>query len=195
MSRLKDMARKLQQERTFVPAEIIKAMTDAVHDFVGEADQSDDLTMLAIQYTKHQKDILYQRSLTLANDLKRVPRLNEFIDEVCEANGFDMATIMQINLAIEEAVVNVMNYAYPAGTKGDVTIEAKANDTEMMFIISDTGAPFDPTAKPEVDITQSAEDRSIGGLGIHLIRQIMDHINYERTEGHNILTLTKKLNK
>ena len=195
MSRLKDMARKLQQERTFVPTEIIKAMTDAVHDFVGEADQSDDLTMLAIQYTKHQKDILYQRSLTLANDLKRVPRLNEFIDEVCEANGFDMATIMQINLAIEEAVVNVMNYAYPAGTKGDVTIEAKANDTEMMFIISDTGAPFDPTAKPEVDITQSAEDRSIGGLGIHLIRQIMDHINYERTEGHNILTLTKKLNK
>ena len=195
MSRLKDMARKLHEDRTFVPTEIIKTMTDAVHEFVGEADQSDDLTMLAIQYTKHQKDILYQRSLTLTNDLKRVPRLNEFIDEVCEANGFDMATIMQINLAIEEAVVNVMNYAYPAGTKGDITIEAKANDAEMMFTISDTGAPFDPTAKPEVDITQSAEDRSIGGLGIHLIRQIMDHINYERTEGHNILTLTKKLNK
>jgi sigma-B regulation protein RsbU (phosphoserine phosphatase) len=104
-----------------------------------------------------------------------------------------MADIMQINLAIEEAVVNVMNYAYPEGTKGDITIEAKSNGKEMIFIISDTGKPFDPTMKPEVDITLSAEDRAIGGLGIHLIRKIMDHINYERADGHNVLTLIKKL--
>jgi sigma-B regulation protein RsbU (phosphoserine phosphatase) len=189
------MAHKLQASHIFKPTEVIKAITDAVHTFVGEADQSDDLTMLAIQYTKQHQDIVYQRTLTLANDLKRVPRLNEFIDDVCESNGFDMATIMQINLAIEEAVVNVMNYAYPEGTKGDITIEAKSDGTDMIFIISDTGTPFDPTAKPEVDITLSAEDRAIGGLGIHLIRQIMDHINYERTDGHNILTLIKKLSK
>ena len=170
-------------------------MTSAVHEFVGEADQSDDLTMLAIQYTKHHQEITYQRSLTLSNDLKRVPRLNTFIDEVCEANGFDMAATMQINLAIEEAVVNVMNYAYPVGTVGNITIEVKSNGSEVSFIISDTGKPFDPTAKPEVDITLSAEDRSIGGLGIHLIRQIMDHINYERVDGHNILTLIKKISK
>ena len=149
--------------------------------------------MLAVQYTKHNENITYQRSLTLTNDIKRVPRLNTFIDEVCEANGFDMATIMQINLAIEEAVVNVMNYAYPAGTKGDITVEAKSNGKEVSFVISDTGKPFDPTAKAEVDITLSAEDRSIGGLGIHLIRQIMDHVNYERADGHNILTLIKKM--
>ena len=88
-----------------------------------------------------------------------------------------------------------MNYAYPKGTKGDITIETKANDTQLSFIISDTGKPFDPTAKAEVDITLSAEDRAIGGLGIHLIRQIMDNINYERIDGHNILTLIKKLSK
>ena len=195
MSRVLEMARKLQQENNFNPTVVVKEMTDAVHQFVGEADQSDDLTMMALQYTKHQENVTYQRSLTLTNDLKRVPRLNAFIDEVCEANGFDMATIMQINLAIEEAVVNVMNYAYPKDTKGDITIETKANKSEMSFIISDTGKPFDPTAKAEVDITLSAEDRSIGGLGIHLIRQIMDHINYERVDGHNVLTLIKKLTK
>ncbi len=195
MDRITDLAHRLQKERTFIPTAIIGAMTEAVHVFVGEADQSDDLTMLAIQYTKHHQDITFQRTLTLINDLKRVPRLNTFIDEVCEAVGFDMATTMQINLAIEEAVVNVMNYAYPAGTKGDITIEAKSNGTEVMFVISDTGTPFDPTAKAEVDITLSAEDRSIGGLGIHLIRQIMDHINYERSDGHNVLTLTKQINK
>ena len=195
MTRVMETARRLQQDDNFKPMVIVDEMMGAVRAFVGEADQSDDLTMLAIQYTKHQEDITYQRSLTLTNDIKRVPRLNTFIDEVCEANGFDMATTMQINLAIEEAVVNIMNYAYPKGTKGDITIEAKANDTQLSFIISDTGKPFDPTAKAEVDITLSAEDRAIGGLGIHLIRQIMDNINYERIDGHNILTLIKKLSK
>ena len=195
MTRVIEVARKLQQENQFKSTTVVNEMTNSVRRFVGDADQSDDLTMLALQYTRHQENLTYQRSLTLINDLKRVPRLNTFIDEVCEANGFDMAATMQINLAIEEAVVNIMNYAYPEGTKGDITIEAKASKTELSFVISDTGKAFDPTAKAEVDITLSAEDRAIGGLGIHLIRQIMDHINYERVEGHNILTLIKKLGK
>ena len=193
MSRIIELAKKLQQSRTFNPTAILECMTDAVQKFVGGADQSDDLTMLAIQYTKHQEDYTYQRSLTLTNDLERIPRLNTFIEEVCESNGFDTPSTIQINLAMEEAVVNVMNYAYPAGTKGNITIEAKSNGKELLLVITDTGKPFDPTARPEVDTTLSAEDRPIGGLGIHLIRQIMDHINYERTDGHNILTLIKKL--
>jgi sigma-B regulation protein RsbU (phosphoserine phosphatase) len=88
-----------------------------------------------------------------------------------------------------------MNYAYPAGEKGDVDIEAMINDEYLVFVISDSGTPFDPTAKAEVDTTLSAEERGIGGLGIHLIRQIMDTINYERVEGKNVLTLRKKLTK
>lgn len=195
MSRIVELAKSMQSAGTFTPTFVVNEMTEKVQEFVGEADQSDDLTMLAIQYTKQHKDIVYQHSLTLTNDLKRVPRLNSFIDEVCEANGFDMSTTIQINLAIEEAVVNVMNYAYPKGTKGDINIEAKSNGDDMKFIIRDTGVPFDPTVKDEVDITLSAEDREIGGLGIHLIRQIMDNINYERSDGHNVLTLTKKIPK
>ena len=195
MDRVIEHAKKLQQSRKFNPTLILKHMTDAVHRFVGDADQSDDLTMLAIQYTKHQENLTYQRSLTLTNDLKRVPRLNAFIDEACEANGFDAPTTMQLNLAIEEAVVNVMNYAYPSGISGNITIEAKSNGKEMTFVISDTGKPFDPTARPEVDTTLNVEDRSIGGLGIHLIRQIMDHINYERLNSQNVLTLIKKISK
>ena len=118
---------------------------------------------------------------------------NGFIDEACEANGFDMATTMQLNLAIEEAVVNVMNYAYPADVQGNITIEAKSDGQKMKFVISDTGRPFDPTARPEVDTTLGADEREIGGLGIHLMRQIMDNIEYERSDGHNILTLTKNI--
>ena len=176
------------------PQLMIEQMFTAVHQFVGNAEQSDDLTMLAIQYTKPlEKDMKLQRSITLPNDIEKVPVLAEFVDEVCEIVGFDMSTTMGINLALEEAVVNVMSYAYQPGTTGNVNIEAMANEHRLKFIISDWGTPFDPTAEKEVDTTLSAEERPIGGLGIHLVRQIMDSINYERIDGMNVLTLRKKL--
>ena len=145
--------------------------------------------------TDNQPNVRYQRQITLPNDVQEVPQLNVFVDEVCEQVDFDMSTTLKLNLAIEEAVVNVMNYAYPAGEKGDVDIEAMINDERLKFVISDSGTPFDPTAKAEVDTTLSVEERGIGGLGIHLIRQIMDTINYERVDGKNVLTLRKKLTK
>jgi sigma-B regulation protein RsbU (phosphoserine phosphatase) len=129
----------------------------------------------------------------LPNDVKQVPLLAEFIDGICEAAEVDMMLTMQLNLAIEEAVVNVMNYAYPAGTEGTVCIDAQMSNGVLQFVISDSGAPFDPTARAEVDTTLSAEERGIGGLGIHIVRQIMDSIDYKRVDGRNVLTLGKKL--
>ena len=134
-----------------------------------------------------------RKQIILQNDIQQVPLLAQFVDEVCEAAGIDMATSMKLNLAIEEAVVNVMNYAYPLGTIGDINIEVQVDNNQLEFIISDTGTPFDPTTKAEVDTTLSAEERTIGGLGIHLVRNIMDSINYERANGKNILALIKKL--
>ena len=189
------LAKDVRKEERHAPESIIAEMTQAVRAFVGDAEQSDDLTMLAIQYTKKTRMESYKRRIVLPNDVQKVPELAQFVEEVCEAVGFDMATTMQLNLAMEEAVVNVMNYAYPAGTQGEIEIEALANDLRLKFVITDSGVPFDPTAKEEVDTTLAAEERSIGGLGIHLIRQIMDSINYEHVNGQNILTLRKHLNK
>ena len=139
--------------------------------------------------TEHNKRYF----ITLPNDVQEVPRLSTFVDEVCEAVHFDMGTTMKVTLAIEEAVVNVMDYAYPPGTAGSVSIDAKADDEWLTFVISDKGKPFDPTLSKEVDTTLPAEERRIGGLGIHLVRQIMDAISYEWTDGTNVLTLKKKL--
>lgn len=136
-----------------------------------------------------------QHSITLTNDIQQVPQLADFVDMVCEEVGMDMAVAIQMNLAMEEAVVNVMSYAYPADTVGDVTIEAVTIADQLQFTITDCGTPFDPTAKEDVDTTLSAEERPIGGLGIHLVRQLMDSITYERIDGKNVLTLRKKFDK
>jgi sigma-B regulation protein RsbU (phosphoserine phosphatase) len=178
----------------YMPQAMIEQMTSAVHAFVDDAEQSDDLTMLVIRYTKEQLDVRLARNLMLQNDVSQVPQLAQFVDEICEAVGLDAATTMKMNLAIEEAVVNVMRYAYLQDTIGDINIEAQANDVRLKFVITDTGMPFDPTAMKEVDTSLSLEERSIGGLGIHLVRQIMDSINYERINGTNVLTLRKKFN-
>ena len=134
----------------------------------------------------------FEGHLTLPNDIAEVPRLQAFIDKACQAAGFDMAIAMQVNLAAEEAVVNVMNYAYPYGAKGTVELNATASSGSLTLTIADAGAPFDPTTADKADITLAAEERPIGGLGIHLVRQIMDSISYQRTDdGHNVLTMKK----
>lgn len=135
-----------------------------------------------------------QRTIELNNDIAEIPQLSAFIDSFAEEAGLDFSLTMSLNLAMEEAVVNVMEYAYPEGTVGKVNISASAEGDDVEFVISDSGTAFDPTAKDEVDIDLGVEDRQIGGLGIHLVRNIMDDIKYERKDGKNILTLYKNKN-
>ncbi len=195
MDRVNDVAIKALSQQQQEPKQLISQMTEAVHQFVGDAEQSDDLTMMAIQYIREQTDVRMRKSIVLANDKSEVPKLNAFVDEVCMAVGFDDRTSKKIKVAIEEAVVNVMNYAYPPGTKSDVTIEAASNDMHLKFTIIDKGIPFDPTVQAVADTTLPAKERRIGGLGIHIMRQNMDSINYERIDNLNVLTLRKKIVK
>ncbi len=178
---------------SYKPMELVAQMTNAVKMFVNGADQSDDLTMLALQYKREKLIERYQDSITLDNDIEQIPQLTEFVNKTCDIVGFDEQTTGSMNLAIEEAVVNVMTYAYPRGTKGTVNIEAISNDERVKFIISDNGVPFDPTVVAEADTSLSAEERNIGGLGIYLMRHLMDSVNYERIGELNVLTLRKKL--
>ena len=193
IERVNDVAFQALSHGQQEPRQLIAQMTDAVHDFVGDAEQSDDLTMMAIQYIRQQSDVRMHKNLVLPCDLQEVPRLNAFVEEVCQDVGFDEQTTMSIKVAVEEAVVNVMKYAYPPGQQRDVTIEAASNDVRLKFTIIDCGMPFDPTVQSEVDTTLSAQERKIGGLGIHIIRQNMDSINYERIDNLNVLTLRKKI--
>ena len=133
------------------------------------------------------------KKLTLHNDVQQISKLADFVDTIAEEASIDPSLAMSLNLALEEAVTNVVMYAYPAGEEGDVDIVAELSDGSLLFTISDKGIPFDPTKKEDADITLGVEERQIGGLGIFLVRQLMDTVEYERKDGYNILTMEKKL--
>lgn len=173
------------------PQHLLDALATATSDFVGNAQQSDDLTMLAVRYSPAVEQVILSHGLTVENDLSHIAQVNDFVTEFCDKLNLDKSLTANMRLAIEEAVVNIVNYAYPKGEKGDINIVASATSDTIKWVITDNGVAFAPTDAPDVDTSLSAEDRQIGGLGIFLVRQLMDTINYERIDGKNILTLTK----
>ena len=176
------------------PQQILKIFNERVHQFVGEAEQSDDLTMLAICYTPRLFEYTISESLILKNDVHEVARFSSFMESATQKMGIEKTDARKLRLAVEEAVVNVINYAYPVGTEGTVEVRLMSNAQRIKMMIIDSGVAFDPTSKEKVDTTLLAEERQIGGLGILLVRELMDSINYEREDGKNILTLIKNLN-
>ena len=204
LTEAKDAARKqfglerimtiLEESTDDEPKDILANISDAVDKFVKNAEQSDDLTMLAIKYHALQFESTLTETLTIKNDVHEVKRFSEFMKSAIEKLNVDTSLARQLRLAVEEAVVNVIDYAYPIDSEGDIIINMMYDGNTLRFQIIDTGVAFDPTAKQRTDTTLSAEDRQIGGLGILLVRELMDSINYERIDGKNILTLIKNIN-
>ena len=135
------------------------------------------------------------RRIVLNNELSEVGKIRDFLLPICRDCHLDEDTIKRRNLAVEEWIVNIVSYAYPHGTSGTAEITAQiGNDGVLTVVISDRGVAFDPTKVGKVDTEADIDQRTVGGLGIHLIRTIMDTMAYERTDdGRNVLTLTKQL--
>lgn len=104
----------------------------------------------------------------------------------------DETDLFKIRLSVEEAVSNVVNYAYMQG-EGWVEVGTGRTGELLAVTIKDAGKPFNPLGKPDPDITLSAEERGIGGLGIFLCKKMMDSVEYEYSDGCNILTMTKRV--
>ena len=164
----------------------------AEREFVNYIPQGDDISLLAIKYQGSMTIPHYHRGISLVNDVKEIPALAIFVGSICEDMEFDELTAARVRLAVEEAVVNVMNYAFPKGVRSTILLEVNADDETLSFELRDDGAPFDPTAKKEVDVDSLIKNNVIGGLGIHLMRQYMDTIVYERKDGQNVLTMKKR---
>ena len=167
-------------------AEQVKQMREAMQLFVDHAEQSDDLTLLVIRHTETSANT---NTLTLTNNINDLERLEPFLEEFFHQNGLAPAPLSQISLALEEALANVIMYAYPEGTQGDVTLSMKVEGKAICMEIRDKGVPFNPLQQQEVNLDVPLEERKIGGLGIHLIKEIMDSVAYEYHDGRNVLKL------
>ena len=180
------------KNESVTPEKLIQTMTDRMNGFVDGAEQSDDLTLLAIQYTPQKKPLILYENLTLNNKVNEISKLNAFVMSATAALNMEKGLANQIKLAVEEAVTNCVEYAYAPGTNGTVNVVIEADDAKIRFIITDTGVDFDPTGVHKADTTLTVNERPIGGLGIFLVRNLMDSINYERIDGKNILRMEKQ---
>ena len=123
-----------------------------------------------------------------------LPQVLAFVDEQLEAADCPMKIQMQIDIAVEEIFVNIAHYAYtPEVGTATVRIEVMGEPPAVDITFIDKGIPYDPLAKADPDVTLSAEERQIGGLGIFMVKKTMDDVKYEYCDGHNILTLKKGL--
>ena len=134
-----------------------------------------------------------KKELIINNQIEELERLAIFVEEVSEELGLDPETTMNLNLALEEVVSNVILYAYPREMGEKITIMAQTEKQSLIFTITDKGKEFDPTIVEEADVTLSAEEREIGGLGIFIVKNIMNEVTYQRLDGKNILTLKKNI--
>ena len=134
------------------------------------------------------------KELTVDATIDNVAQVTAFVDEQLEEAGCSMKAQMQIDIAIDELFGNIANYAYnPEVGPATVRVEVLQNPLAVVISFIDNGVPYDPLAKEDPDITLSAEEREIGGLGIYMVKKSMDEVSYEYKDGQNILRIQKKL--
>ena len=184
------------------PEEIIDTVRKDIDVFVGDAEQFDDMTMVCAEYAGDKKDAEVSDMEEVMNkvlldvtekaEIKNVTVVTALIDEELEKLECSMKAQMQIDIAIDELFSNIAKYAYEGG-EGDARVimtfcEAR-NEVSITFV--DHGVQYDPTAQEDPDITLPAEKRSIGGLGILLVRKSMNSLEYEYKDNSNWLTIRK----
>lgn len=185
----------MNQNRTVEAKKLLVALKADIDEFVGEAPQFDDITMLMLDYKKDDVGGNVCERVFPAEDTALRDVLG-FVEETLESAGCPMKVTMALCVAIEEVFVNVAHYAYGDG-KGDVklAISLSENDSTVIFRMSDKGTPFDPLKRPDPDITLPVEEKEIGGLGIFITKKTMDTVSYAYKNGENILTMTKKFQR
>jgi sigma-B regulation protein RsbU (phosphoserine phosphatase) len=161
--------------------QLVQLMEQEAHRHAGDALQSDDITLLAIKWTPSR--------LVMRTSMDEIALLKPYITCVAERAGIDGKEAKRLRLAVEETVANVINY----GQATTIILSADVANSQLTLTINDDGISFDPTQGSATDLSVPADERPAGGMGIILLHKMTDGLNYQRIDGHNILTLTKNL--
>ena len=175
------------EHATGTARQLVELMEADVHRHADDAEQNDDITMLAIKWqpASHLSSLTPHLSMTASMD--EMSRIEPFVARVARQAGIEGREVKRLRLAVEEAVANIINH----GQATTIELQATADDQQLVLTIDDDGQPFDPTAESPTDFTMSADERPPGGLGIMFLHQMTDGLEYQRLNGHNVLRIIK----
>jgi sigma-B regulation protein RsbU (phosphoserine phosphatase) len=174
--------------------EAVKVGTDDVWAFQGNAEQADDVTVLSVLYSGGtEKTDLHRLELKIVNRLEEITRVNDAINSFAARHGMDTKMRRQLNVVFDELLNNTISYGYEDEDEHEIELTIAVSGGRLYATISDDGKPFNPfdSAAPDTDL--AVEDRPIGGLGVHLVRNVMDRVSYERRGENNVVLLEKQL--
>ncbi len=132
-----------------------------------------------------------QFTMVIKNQVSELERAGRAVEAFGERHSVPARIMFNVNLAVDEILTNIISYGYPQGGDHEIVIRLSLSAGELIVIIEDEGRPFDPLHTKPPDTEVPASERSVGGLGIHLVRKVMDRLEYRREEGKNVLTMTK----
>lgn len=188
MERLKNA---LNSVKGTAPTEILATVKQDIDEFVADAPQFDDITMLCLEYKAKMDG---ESAISVPAAPESIEKITVFINAKLEKLGCAPKTRKQIDIAIDEIFSNIAHYAYKNGEgSAEVRIEKNYDPKSVTLIFTDSGTPYNPLKKSDPDLTLTADEREIGGLGIYIVKKIMDEVKYERKDGKNILSVTKYL--
>lgn len=159
----------------------------SIDTFCGESEQSKDMTLLAVK-------INHCSSITVQAEKGNIKKLSDFAESCLRRLKCPEENIISFKIAIDEAAANVCGYAYPDGKTGTVTLKCLYERKKHRYsvTVSDSGVPFNPVLAPKAKLDGTAEERKMGGLGIHIIKELTDDVRYRYSGGKNILTMSVK---
>ena len=185
--RLENILRELNGKTA---QEDVGHILNSTRQFMNGADQADDITILIIKYFG-QKLLAYR----LKNELAEIEALALAVESFAAANNLPEQVVFQVNLCLDELLTNTISYGFPQGGEHEITVEIVLQGGALVITTHDGGLAFNPLERAEADTSQSIEERPIGGLGIHLVRKMMDEIEYRRESGQNVLVMKKLIKK
>ena len=165
--------------------QLLQDVRAEIDRFVGDAPQFDDITMLSIRI-KDDGDALMQW-LTLKPELSNLERATEFYEEKLSESGAPVRVVAQVNVIIDEMFSNIVHYS----GADEVKLGCLIDGTQLKICLRDNGTPFDPTQRPDVDVSIPLNERKIGGMGIYIVKKSVDSMEYKYADGYNELTLKK----
>ena len=173
---------------------VVAATQEALVRFVGEAEQSDDITLLAVQYLlQPEAEGSIELGITIKNRLEDMGIVEAQFSEFAADNDLSDPVRQSMSVVLDEMLNNVISYAYQGEKEKEIEVNFELSGNRLVLTIKDSGVPFNPFTRATPDIAESIEERAIGGLGIHMVRNMMDEYSYQRQINKNVVTLVKRI--